>query len=197
MARHFTILIVALLAALAAPAAAVTGIGFGFKLGQVTEYDNPSVKISDLKFDDFKFMGAFAKLGRRYFDLEFGIERFADKREISLFDQIVEAETKDWIVHATGKFVFDFPVLKPFIGGGLATHKMSYSYDGPLGEFEDVTITIPSDKTHWGYHIVVGGKLDLGLLPLDLFVEGKFQKVRSNPDTDFTTISAGVALNFL
>lgn len=186
-----------LVAAMAAPASAVTGFGFGAKLGQVTEYDNPEIKISNLKFDDFKFFGVFAKFGRSAFDLEVGFERFDDLEKLELFGEEVEAETKDWIVHTTGKFVFAFPLLKPFVGAGVASHSVSYRYSGPLGEYEDVTISIPADKTHFGYHLVAGVKLDIRALPVDLFVEGKFQKVNSNPDTDFTTLSAGISVDFL
>lgn len=186
-----------LVATMAAPASAVTGFGFGAKLGQVTDYDNPAIKISNLKFDDFNFFGVFAKFGRSNFDLEVGFERFADQEELSLFGEEVEAETKDWIVHATGKFVFAFPLLRPFVGAGVASHSVSYRYSGPLGEFEDVTISIPADRTHFGYHLVAGVKLDTRVLPVDLFVEGKFQRVNSNPDTDFTTISAGISIDLL
>ncbi len=179
------------------PVYALTGFGFGAKIGQVTEYDNPEIKVANLTFDDFVFFGVFAKFGHEFVDLEVGIERFDDTREIELFGEPVEAETRDWITHATVKFVFAFPVLRPFVGAGVASHSVSYEYSGPLGQFNDLTISIPADKTHFGYHLAAGVKLDTRFIPVDLFVEGKFQKIQSNPDTDFTTLSAGIALSFL
>lgn len=178
-------------------ASAITGIGFGAKLGQVTNYDNPNVKLSDLKFSDFPAYGVFAKIGSKSVDLEFGIDWSKDKQSKVLFGEEVEAEAKDVAFHTTAKFVFQFPVIRPFIGGGIAAHKFSYSYSGELGEFEDVTIEIPSDETYFGYHLVVGAKLQLGALPFQPFVEGKISKVNSNPSTDITVISAGVIFSFL
>jgi opacity protein-like surface antigen len=179
------------------PAHALTGFGFGAKIGQVTDYDNPEIKVANLKFDDFVFFGVFARLGHEFVDLEVGIERFDDTREIDLFGESVEAETRDWITHATVKFVFAFPVLRPFVGAGVASHSVSYKYSGPLGQFNDLTISIPADQTHFGYHLTAGVKLETRAIPVNLFVEGKFQKIQSNPDTDFTTLSAGIAFSFL
>lgn len=177
-------------------ASAITGLGVGIKLGQVTNYDNPSVKISDLKFSDFASYGAFVKVGSKSIDLEFGVDWSKDKQEKVLFGEKVEAEAKDVGFHTTAKFVFQFPVLRPFVGCGIAAHKFSYSYSGQLGEFDDVTIQIPSNETFFGYHIVVGAKLQLGVLPFLPFVEGKISKVNSNPSTDITVISGGLIFSF-
>ncbi len=177
-------------------AEAITGLGFGAKLGQVTNYDNPNVKLSDLKFSDFAAYGVFGKIGNKSIDLEFGIDWSKDNQTKVLFGEEVEAEAKNVAFHTTAKFVFQFPVLRPFIGGGIAAHKFSYSYSGELGEFEDVTIEIPSDETYFGYHLVVGAKLQLGALPFQPFVEGKISKVNSNPSTDITVISGGVIFSF-
>ncbi len=180
-----------------APVHALTGFGFGAKIGQVTDYDNPEIKVSNLTFDDFVFFGVFARLGHEFIDLEVGIERFDETREIELFGEKVETETRDWITHATAKFVFAFPLLRPFVGAGVASHSVSYEYSGPLGQFNDLTISIPADKTHFGYHLTAGIKLETRSIPVNLFVEGKFQKIQSSPDTDFTTLSAGIAFGFL
>ncbi len=177
-------------------AEAITGIGFGAKLGQVTNYDNPNVKLSDLKFSDFAAYGVFGKIGNKSIDLEFGIDWSKDSQTKVLFGEEVEAEAKNVSFHTTAKFVFQFPVLRPFIGGGIAAHKFSYSYSGELGEFEDIKIEIPSDETYFGYHLVVGAKLQLGALPFQPFVEGKISKVNSNPSTDITVISGGVIFSF-
>ncbi len=178
-------------------AQAITGLGFGAKLGEVTEYDNPKLKLADAKFSDFKAYGVFVKFGSKSVDVEFGFDWSKDKQEKTLFGEKVEVEAKDFSTHATAKFVFQFPVLRPFIGGGLAAHRFSYTYSGQLGEFDDVTVSIPADETFLGFHIVVGAKLQFGALPFQPFVEGKLSKVNSNPSTDITVISAGVIFSFL
>jgi hypothetical protein len=202
MGRRYSLLVATLLLAVFVAgfgnsAQAITGIGFGAKLGQVTNYDNPKLKLADAKFSDFKAYGVFAKVGSRSVDIEFGFDWSKDKQEKTLFGEKVEVEAKDFSMHATTKFVFLFPVLRPFIGGGIAAHKFSYTYSGQLGEFDEVTVSIPSDKTFLGFHLVVGAKLQLGALPFQPFVEGKISKVNSNPSTDITVISAGVLFSFL
>lgn len=191
-----SLLIAVLMISFYGSADAITGLGFGAKFGQVTNYDNPNVKLSDLKFSDFAAYGVFAKIGSKSIDLEFGIDWSKDNQKKVLFGEEVEAEAKDVAFHTTAKFVFQFPVLRPFIGGGIAAHKFSYSYSGELGEFEDVTIEIPSNETFFGYHLVVGAKLQLGMLPFQPFVEGKISKVNSNPATDITVISGGIIFSF-
>ena len=174
---------------------AISGLGIGVKLGQVTDYDNPQVKIADLKFDDFRLYGAHARLKRGSVAFELGLERFKDKEQITLFGESVEAKASDWITHATLKLYFPFPLVQPFVGGGVARHRFTYDYSGPLGQYEDVTISVPRDQAFFGYHIVAGAELGTKMLPFNLFVEGKYQKVNSNPDTDFTTISGGLIFN--
>lgn len=176
---------------------ALTGLGIGAKLGQVTKYDNPSLKLSDAKFSDFTAYGVFAKFGTKSVDVEFGADWSKDKQARMIFGENVQVEAKNFAYHATVKYVFPFPVLRPFIGGGIAAHKATYEYSGPLGEFDEVTIKIPSDDTFFGFHGVVGAKLQLGVLPFQPFIEGKFSRVNSDPATNITVVSGGLIFSFL
>lgn len=176
---------------------ALTGFGIGGKLGQVTDYDNPGLKLGDAKFSDFTAYGLFVKVGTKVIDVEFGTDWSKDTQERVIFGETVQVEAKNVDYHGTVKYVFPFPVLRPFIGGGIGAHKFSYEYSGALGEFDEVTVKIPSDDTFFGFHGVIGAKLQLGVLPFQPFVEGKISRVNSNPSTTITVISGGVIFSFL
>ena len=97
---------------------------------------------------------------------------------------------------ATAKFYFKFPIINPFVGAGIGAHKFTYSYTGNLGGYTGVEIKIPDDKTYFGFHLVVGAKSSIPVLPFDFFVEGKIGRVNSSGDpTDFTILSGGVIIN--
>ncbi|MCK4858593.1 MAG: hypothetical protein KAT58_11535, partial [candidate division Zixibacteria bacterium] len=202
--RNFLVVVVLVL--LLAPGLfGITGIGIGLKAGIVSDYDAgvdfgyelPNLKLSDFEFDNLTYFGGFLKFGSRIIDLELGAEYFWDSKDISITGLgTKEFETKDFSIGATLKYYFDFPLLKPFIGGGVAMHNFTYKYEGDWAGYSGVTIVIPDDEAYFGYHLVVGGKLALKFLPFDLFVEGKIGKVNTKPDkTDFTVFAGGVTFN--
>jgi hypothetical protein len=177
------------------PAAAFTGLGIGVKGGVVTDYKNPNLKVSDFEFDDLKFFGAFMTWGSSSFALELGAEYYWDKQQLSLLDSEVEVDARDFYVGATAKYYFAFPLIQPFLGAGLAAHRFTYKYQGPLDDFPEVTVIIPSDDTRLGYHLVVGARLGVPAFPFDLFLEGKIGRVNTDPeDTKFTVVSGGITL---
>lgn len=179
-----------------APCQGVSGLGVGVKAGVVSDYENPNLKLSDFKFNKLKFFGAFMKWGSSSFDLELGAEYYWDSQNFTLFGDNVEVDARDFYVGATGKYYFAFPVLKPFLGAGLAAHNFTFKYSGPLGEYDEVTVEIPGDETYLGYHIVAGAKLSIPAFPFELFLEGKIGRVNTSPEkTDFTVVSGGIAFN--
>lgn len=175
------------------PAFAVSGLGIGVKGGVVTKFDDPNLKLSDFKFDNLKYFGGFLKWGSPYFDLELGAEYYWDKAQLDIVGEQHDAEVKDFFVGLTGKYNFDFPLLKPFIGAGIAMHDFTYKYSGPLGEFDNVELVVPADKSYFGYHLVVGAKLSVAALPFEPFIEGKTGRVNTDPDaTEFTVLAFGL-----
>ena len=168
----------------------------GVKAGVLTSYKNPNLKLDTYKMDDLKFYGAFVKFGAQGITLEAGVETFWNKKNLDLLGSKVEVKARDILLTATAKFYFKFPVINPFVGAGIGAHKFTYSYTGDLGGYSGVEIKIPDDKTYFGYHLVVGVKTAIAVLPFDLFVEGKIGRVSSTGDpTDFTILSGGVIIN--
>lgn len=194
MRYSYLALLALLLCFLLAPVAqAMSGLGIGVKGGVVTDFDDPNLKLSDFEFDNLKYFGGFLKWGSTYFDLELGVEYYWDKSQLSIVGETHDAEVKDFFVGLTGKYHFDFPLLKPFFGAGFAVHDFTYKYSGPLGEFDEVELVVPDDEAYFGYHLVVGAKLAATVMPFDLFIEGKMGRVNTDPeDTEFTLVSFGL-----
>jgi opacity protein-like surface antigen len=189
------------LLAISTSAYALSGLGLGVKAGVLTSYKNPNLKLSTYKMDDLKFYGAFVKFGAQGITLEAGVETFWNKKKLDLqgpglLINKIEVKARDILLTATAKFYFKFPIINPFVGAGIGAHKFTYSYTGDLGGYSGVEIKIPDDKTYLGYHLVVGAKTAIAVLPFDLFVEGKIGRVNSSGDpTDFTILSGGVIIN--
>jgi opacity protein-like surface antigen len=191
-----SLFVVVALLAISTSAFALTGLGLGVKAGVLTSYKNPNLKLDTYKMDDLKFYGAFVKFGAQGITLEAGVETFWKKKNIDLLGSKVDVKARDILLTATAKFYFKFPVINPFVGAGIGAHKFTYSYTGDLGGYSGVEIKIPDDKTYLGYHLVVGVKTAIAVLPFDLFIEGKIGRVNSTGDpTDFTILSGGVIIN--
>ncbi|MCX6831862.1 MAG: hypothetical protein NT028_06955 [candidate division Zixibacteria bacterium] len=194
--RKISFLVVIALLTISTSAYALSGLGLGVKAGVLTSYKNPNLKLATYKMNDLKFYGAFVKFGGQGLTLEAGVETFWNKKNLDLLGSKVEVKARDILLTATAKFYFKFPIINPFVGAGIGAHKFTYSYSGDLGGYSGVEIKIPDDKTYLGYHIVVGAKTAIAVLPFDLFVEGKIGRVNSTGDpTDFTILSGGVIIN--
>lgn len=195
--RFFISVMLAVVTVATANVYAISGLGIGVKGGVVSsDYKNPNLKLSTYKLNSLKYFGGFIKFGGEGFNLEVGAEYYWDKKMLPIFDPAPEVDAKDFFLTATGKFFFNFPLIKPFIGAGVGSHHFTYKYTGDLSGFHDVDITIPDNRTYFGYHVVVGVKLALTVLPFDLFVEGKIGRVNTpNDPTKFTVFCGGVIFN--
>ncbi len=194
--NKISLFVVIAMLAISTSAYALSGLGLGVKAGVLTSYKNPNLKLDTYKMDDLKFYGAFVKFGGQGMTLEAGVETFWNKKNLDLLGSKVEVKARDILLTVTAKFYFKFPIINPFVGAGIGAHKFTYSYSGNLGGYSGVEIKIPDDKTYFGYHIVVGAKTAIAVLPFDLFVEGKIGRVNSTGDpTDFTILSGGVIIN--
>jgi len=194
-----SLFVVIALLAISTSAYALSGLGLGVKAGVLTSYKNPSLKLDKYKMNDLKFYGAFVKFGGQGMTLEAGVETFwkNESNLLLLVDNVEvkmrEAKVRDVLLTATAKFYFKFPFINPFVGAGIGAHKFTYTY---TSEDPKVKITFPGDATYFGYHLVVGAKTAIAVLPFDLFVEGKIGRVNSTGDpTDFTILSGGVIIN--
>jgi len=194
-----------LLILFASGAWAVTGLGVGVRGGVIQNYDNPAIK----KFYSLKQMpllGAHLKIGTLpLIDLEISVEYAWKKKENIIYypEELgglvplkVDLKIKDLSLNATAKYLFSFPVVRPYVGAGVGIHRMLYEFSS--GE---TTVIFPEDENKIAFHGVGGVSVQLPVFPLEIFAEGRFvyikteQKKLDTKETDFVTILGGVTLN--
>lgn len=191
-------------------AQAVTGLGLGVRGGIIQNYDNPGIKkfCSELSLTKMPLLGAHLKIGTLpYIDLEVSVEYAWKKKKGVAYKphQIVDDvwfnadfTVRDLSLNATAKYLFSFPVVRPYIGAGIGIHRLIYE----LSVADTLALYFPEDENKIGFHGVGGVSLQLPAFPLEIFVEGRFvyiktkQKKLDTKETDFITILAGITLNF-
>ncbi len=190
---------------------ALTGLGLGVRAGVVSDYDNPGLKdLPTLKRDwikDMNMFGAHLKIGALpIIDLEISGEYFwktedisiqiVDYQNPSIYDTVSgEFKVEDYSVNATAKYVFSTPVIKPYIGVGGGLHVVAYKFSTVKDEYFGDS-GIPDTQTKPSYHVCGGVLLDVPVLPLEAFAEGRYTSIQTEKKaTGFFTWMLGITLN--
>lgn len=182
---------------------ALTGLGLGVRAGVVSNYDNP--KLGNL-IKDMDMLGAHMKIGALpIIDLEVSGE-YCWKTEEGVFtltnfyplgenpsggDTLVAAKFKieDYSVNATAKCVLPTGTVRPYIGVGGGVHFLRYKRI----EYE---ITATRTETKPSYHFCAGVLLNVPVIPLDIFAEGRYSSIQTEKKaTMFFTWMLGATLN--
>lgn len=194
-------------------AQAVTGLGLGVRGGIIQNYDNPAIKkfssdyTSGFSLKQMPLLGAHLKIGTLpVIDLEVSVEyAWKKKKNINYYPEgakilnppQVDLTVRDLSLNATAKYLFSFPIVKPYVGAGIGIHRLIYE----LSVADTLALYFPEDENKIGFHGVGGVSLQLPAFPFEIFVEGRFvyikteQKEFDTKETDFITILAGITLN--
>lgn len=194
-------------------AQAVTGLGLGVRGGIIQNYDNPAIKkfssdyTSGFSLKQMPLLGAHLKIGTLpVIDLEVSVEyAWKKKKNIIYYPEgvkisnppQVDLTVRDLSLNATAKYLFSFPVVKPYVGAGVGIHRLLYEFSAG-----DTTVIFPEDENKIGFHGVGGVSLRFPAFPFEIFAEGRFvyikteQEKLNTKETDFITILAGITLNF-
>ncbi|MCK4403650.1 MAG: hypothetical protein KAW02_01045 [candidate division Zixibacteria bacterium] len=175
----------------------ITGLGIGIKGGMIQNYKNDNLdSIPTLGQDWLEKMpvvGVHLKIGTlRIIHLEASVEYAWKEKEI-VFENLTRADfsIKDLSLNATAKYMFSFPVLKPYLGAGVGMHKLVYGISN-----ETYSIYVPEDQSRVGFHGVGGFVLSFPASPLELLAEVRYTSIQTkNEPTRYTTILAGVTFN--
>lgn len=175
----------------------ITGLGIGIKGGMIQNYKNDNLdSIPTLGQDWLEKMpvvGVHLKIGTlRIIHLEASVEYAWKEKEIVLGDLAkVNFSIHDLSLNATAKYMFSFPVLKPYLGAGVGIHRLAYGISN-----DDCSVVLPDDKSRVGFHGVGGFVLSFPAFPLELLAEVRYTSIQTkNEPTRYTTILAGVTFN--
>lgn len=183
-----------ILVILAGTSQALTGLGFGIRGGLVQNYDNPALDVSGVDLSRMQMIGGHISIGTlRIITLEGSVE-YAWKKKKDAFAPAfpgVDLTIADLSFNATGKYKFNFPVIRPFIGLGLGWHRLVYSTEGASGSY-----TVPGDENTWSWQPVGGVGLNFPGVPFEIFLEGRYTSIQTkDKNTDYTSIIGGLTFN--
>jgi len=183
---------------------AITGLGIGIRGGLIQNYKNSNLNSLPTQKDFVKGMtmaGVHLKIGTlRIIHLEASLEYAWKKKEIILegtADYVgnkVKADftTSDLSLNATAKYIFSFPVIKPYAGAGAGLHRLVYKIS--QGSY---SLYLPETQNSLGFHGVGGLLLKFPTVPFELFGEGRYTIIQTEDKaTKYTTILAGLTFNF-
>jgi hypothetical protein len=179
---------------------AITGLGIGIRGGLIQNYENSNLNSLPTLKDFLKEMpmvGVHLKIGTlRIIHLESSIEYAWKKKSVTLegpSDAKIKADftINDFSLNATAKYIFSFPVIKPYAGAGAGLHRLVYKIsEGSYSAY------LPENQNRLGFHGVGGLLLEFPLLPFELFGEGRYTVIQTKGKaTKYTTLLAGLTFN--
>jgi len=183
---------------------AITGLGFGVRAGYITGLDTGAVEDAintfadasgfTAKMDDkMTMVGGHVKIGTLpMIDLEVAAEYAWKKMDLYSGYQF---KISDFSISATGIYNISFvptPMITPYIGAGLGTHKLAYSIEKPGGS----GLIVPADATEMGYHGLLGAKIHPPMFPLEFFAQYRYTYISTEDvATKYSTILVGATIN--
>ncbi len=178
-------------------AGAVSGIEIGVKSGLIDNYNQANLNMADYNINQLNMIG-----GQLYFsrlplvDLILSGDYSWRERTYTIAGQPFEFKLRDMAVTASLVYPIKLPVATPYIGGGIGTHSISYEYIRPLSlSLADNGIAIPETSTFFGYHALIGAKIDVSTFPVGFFMEARLSRVNSpGEDISFNTYAGGIYL---
>ena len=191
-----------LLLGMAAPrASGITGLGFGLRGGVIPNLDDPNtgesidnlpfigahLKIGTLPIIDFEADVSYAKKSYTYNVVEHGVELWSGK-----------VKFHDLSLNASAQYGLPLSLLiaKPYVGGGMGMHLLGSSSD--IG-IMPAQISLDFDPnyapTKNSFHLLAGLKFHIPMIPFDLFAEGRYTIVQTDPKTKYNSLYAGFTLN--
>jgi hypothetical protein len=175
---------------------AITGLGIGIRGGLIQNYKNSNLDSLPTQKDFLKNMslvGVHLKIGTlRIIHLEASVEYAWKKKEIILEDKIkADFTINDFSLNVTAKYIFSFPVIKPYAGAGAGLHRLVFKVS--KGSY---SMYLPENQNRLGFHGVGGLLLKFPAIPFELFGEGRYTIIQTKDKaTKYTTILAGLTFN--
>ncbi len=181
----------------------VTGMGLGVRAGVVANYDNPDLSFEEARqmdIDQLSMVGGHFRISSLpVFTYEVIAEYNWHKKDYSVLGTDVSVKVRDFMLGLNLKYMFRIPVVTPYIGGGIASHQMTYEFEPSLGSIiGGATVIIPDDGPRFGVHGLAGVMLGFPTSPIEFFVEGRMGKISGdNESTTYSAVYGGVTLKLL
>jgi hypothetical protein len=191
------IIVSLVVAAMAIPASAITGLGFGIHAGQTVGYsydllDNQLGQIADslglmedLTFnEELTTIGAHVKVATLPIIDFFVFGDYSWKKKN--LTQGLDFRISDFAVGVSAKKIFGAALLKPFVGVGGELHHLAYSLeadDSYSGSLPADVLPIPDNQSKMGFHVLAGAELNFPIFPIDPYAQYKYTWITTEDKT--------------
>lgn len=185
-------------------ASGITGLGFGLRGGVIPSLDDPNTGES---IDNLPFIGAHLKIGTLPiidFEADVSYAKKSYKPTIKVIvggitvEKKVETDYHDLSLNASAKYglPLSLVVVKPYIGAGIGVHLLGSTLDILEGQdIRDGEIKADFSSTKNSFHLLAGLKFHIPMIPFDIFAEGRYTVIQTDPKTKYNSIYAGLTLN--
>jgi hypothetical protein len=181
----------------------ITGMGLGARAGVVANYDNPDLSFEEARHMDIDQLsmvgGHFRIASLPVFTYEVIAEYNWHSKDYPVLGTNVSAKVRDFMLGLNLKYMLRIPAVTPYIGGGIASHQMTYEFEPSLGSVIGAgPVVIPDDGPRFGVHGLAGVMLGITTSPLEFFVEGRMGKISGDDEsTTYSAVYGGVTLKLL
>jgi len=178
-------------------ASGITGLGFGLRGGVIFSLDDPNTELS---IDNLPLIGAHLKVGTLPiidFEADVSYSKKSYDYEIAVLDTTVEIDYHDLSLNASAKYNLPLPLVmvKPYIGGGIGVHLLGSKLDIAKELITSGKLEPDFSTTKNSFHLLAGLKFHIPMIPFDIFAEGRYTVIQTNPKTKYNSIYAGLTLN--
>jgi hypothetical protein len=181
----------------------IVGLGAGVRGGVVSNYDNPELAFEEAKsidIDQLTMVGGHFRISSLpVFTYEVFIEHSWHSEDFKVLGTSVSTKVRDFAIGANIKYAFKVPVITPYVGGGIASHQMTYEFDPSLGSIlNGVNVVVPEDGPQLGIHGLGGVAFSVPASPLEFFLEGRIGRISGDEESaNYSSIYGGVTLKLL
>jgi len=178
-------------------AGAISGIEIGLKTGIIDNYSQSQLSLGGNDINRLNMVGGQISFSRLpMIDVIVAGDYSWSNQNYNIAGYDLDFKLRDFAVTASAVYPVNLPVVSPYIGGGIGTHSLSYEYIRPLSlSLADNGVEIPETSTYFGYHGLLGAKVNIPAFPLGLFMEARFNRVNSpGDDISFSSYSGGIFL---
>jgi len=193
-----TALLLAFLMAAAGSASALTGLDIGIKGGIVSNYSQSGLSVGGYDIDRLNLIGGevyFSKLP--VIDVILSGDYSWRNETYSIVGQDLDFKLRDFAVTASAVYPVKLAMVTAYLGGGIGSHSLSYEYIKAASlSLADNGVEIPDASTFFGYHGIIGARMNLPALPFGFFAEGRFNRINAaGDDISFNSYCGGIFLS--
>lgn len=171
------------------------GIELGIKSGLIENYKQADLQMAAYHLDQLSLIGGQVYISQLpMVDVIISGDYSWRERTYIIVEQNLKFKLRDLAVTATVVYPLNLGMATIYAGGGIGSHSLSYEYVKPLSlSLADNGVTIPEASTYFGYHGLIGAKIEVPAFPVGFFMEARKNQINApGDDITFNSWAGGI-----